>query len=251
MGRGPAILVGAVMIVNAAPAAAGQMSLRWYGQSFFLLESSKGTRVAIDPHGIDAFGRVSVKADLVLITHLHTDHTQIDAIEDRDKARILVGLRVQGKRTQWNPVNEQFRDVRVRSVGVYHDASQGLERGKNTIFVIEMDGVRIVHLGDLGHVLTPAQVREVGPVDVLLVPAGGAYTINGAEARQVVAQLRPRQYVVPMHYGNESYDELMPLDEFLEEQKPGSVRRTPETNLLRIDPAVRPAEPVVVVLGWK
>lgn len=238
-------------MASASPASAGTVSLRWYGQSFFVIESTKGTRVAIDPHGIDAFGRVSVKADLVLITHLHTDHTQIDAIENRDKARIIVGLRVEGRRTEWNPVNEQFRDVHVRSVGVYHDSSQGLERGKNTIFVIEMDGERIVHLGDLGHVLTPAQVREIGPVDVLLIPAGGVYTINGAEARQVVKQLSPRQYVVPMHYGTESFDELMPLDEFLEDQKSTNIRRTPDTNLLRVDPAFRPPEPVVVILGWK
>jgi L-ascorbate metabolism protein UlaG (beta-lactamase superfamily) len=69
----------------------------------------------------------------------------------------------------------------------YHDAAEGLTRGKNTIFIVEMDGWRFCHLGDLGHDLTPAQLKKIGEVDVLMVPVGGIYTLNGSEAKRVVA----------------------------------------------------------------
>jgi L-ascorbate metabolism protein UlaG (beta-lactamase superfamily) len=138
----------------------------------------------------------------------------------------------------------------VRTVGVYHDDMGGVERGKNAVFVIEVDGLRIVHLGDLGHLLTAAQVRQIGPVDVLLVPVGGVYTINGTEAKEVVAQLKPRQYVIPMHYGTDAYDELLPVDEFLEDQDKANVRKL-STNKLRIETDFHPKAPVTVVLNWK
>jgi L-ascorbate metabolism protein UlaG (beta-lactamase superfamily) len=240
-----------VLVLHTAAAEPGKVLLRWYGQSFFVIESSKGTRIAIDPHGIDAFGRVSVRADLILITHLHTDHTQIDVIENRDKARILFGLKNSGRRTDWNPIDERFRDVHIRSVALYHDNVAGMENGKNTAFVIDVDDMRIVHLGDLGHLLTDSQIHEMRPVDVLLIPVGGVYTINGAEAKKVVQQLQPRLYILPMHYGNEVYDELMPIDEFLEEEKPATIHRTPQTNSLVIDPQFQPPAPIKVILGWK
>src|SRR5438105_11530675 len=96
---------------------------------------------------------------------------------------------------------------------------EGLQRGKNTVFIIEVDGWKIVHLGDLGHLLTPKQIKAIGPVDVLMIPVGGVYTINGSEAKEVIAQLKPRQYIIPMHYAVKGFDELLPADEFLEDQK--------------------------------
>src|SRR4051812_24141796 len=135
--------------------------ITWFGQSFFVLETSAGTRVAFDPHAIDAFGRQTTKADLVLISHLHPDHVRVEVIENRAKAKIIEGLKVAAPvegasppRPQWNPVDETFRDLRIHSVGTFHDGSQGMERGKNTVFVLEFDGLRLAHLGDLGHQLT-------------------------------------------------------------------------------------------------
>jgi L-ascorbate metabolism protein UlaG (beta-lactamase superfamily) len=229
----------------------GKVTIRWHGQSFFEIISSKGTRIVIDPHGIDAYGRITARADLVLISHFHADHTNLDAIENRDKAKILTGLKSDGKRIDWNRIDEVFRDVRVRTVGVYHDDSAGLERGKNAVFVIDVDGMRIVHLGDLGHLLTEAQVAQIGAVDVLMIPVGGVYSINGTDAKKVVAQLKPRKYVIPMHYGTDVFDELLSVDEFLEDQKPANVKKMPNTNQLIVDPAFAPPAPVTVVLNWK
>lgn len=226
------------------------VTVRWYGQSFFQIESSRGTRIATDPHWIEAYGRKPVAADLVLISHLHNDHTQMDAIQNKGKAKVVLGLRTSetAKRPDWNPVDEKFRDVQIRSVGVYHDNVKGLERGKNTIFVLEVDGVRIVHLGDLGHLLDPADVKKIGPVDVLLIPVGGVYTINGSEAKKVVEQLKPRQYIVPMHYGTAVYGDLLTAAEFLEEQK--NVKKF-LGNKLTTQADFKPPEPIIAVLDWK
>ena len=226
------------------------VTIRWFGQSFFQIESSRGTRIAIDPHMIEAYGRKPVAADLVLITHLHNDHTQLDAIQNKAKAKVLVGLRPNEatKRLDWNPIDETFRDVHVRSVGVYHDSVKGLERGKNTIFVLEVDGLRIVHLGDLGHLLEPADLKKIGPVDVLMIPVGGVYTINGSEAKKVVEQLKPRQYIIPMHYGTLVYEDLLPATEFLDEQK--NVKKF-TGNKLTTEAGFKPPEPIIAVLDWK
>jgi L-ascorbate metabolism protein UlaG (beta-lactamase superfamily) len=237
-------LVSSLFLAGAAESA--EVKIWWHGQSFFVIESSKGTRVAIDPHAIEAYGRKEVSADLVLVSHLHSDHDQVGVI--RRPVKVLYGLKASGRRLDWNPIDESYRDVHVRSVGVYHDTTQGMERGKNTVFVIEVDGLRIVHLGDLGHLLTPKEVRQIGPVDVLMIPVGGVYTINGAEAKQVVEQLGPRRYILPMHYGTRVFSDLLPADEFLEEQK--NVRRFPGNKLV-VDTGVAPSEPVIAILDWR
>jgi L-ascorbate metabolism protein UlaG (beta-lactamase superfamily) len=234
--------------VTAADAPAAKVTIRWHGQSFFEIESSKGTRIVTDPHAIDAFGRTDVSADLVLISHLHSDHTQVDVLRNAAKAKILTGLKANGKKTDWNPIDETFRDVHIRSVGVYHDNAEGMERGKNAIFIIEVDGIRIVHLGDLGHLLTPKQIKAIGPVDVLMIPVGGVYTINGSDAKEVVAQLKPRMYIIPMHYGTKTFDDLLPPDEFLEDQK--NVKKY-ISNKLTVESGFKPAEPIVAILDWK
>src|SRR5262249_42473320 len=150
------------------------------------------------------------------------------------------------RKVDWNSVNETFRDVKIRSVATYHDNAQGLERGKNTAFVLEVDGLKIVHLGDLGHLLSDGQVKEIGPVDVLMIPIGGVYTINGEAARQVVAQLKPRLFVVPMHHGTKEYDDLLPPDEFVEGLK--NVRRE-KSNELAFPADLKRDEPEVVLLA--
>jgi L-ascorbate metabolism protein UlaG (beta-lactamase superfamily) len=123
-----------------------------------------------------------------------------------------------------------------------------MERGLNTVFVLEVDGVKIVHLGDLGHTLSPADVKKIGPVDVLMIPVGGVYTLNGSEAKKVVEQLKPRQFIIPMHYGTRVYEDLLPPDEFLDEQK--SVKKLPG-NKVTTEAGFKPPEPILVVLGWQ
>lgn len=243
-------------LAGAAPAADRKIELRYFGQSFFVLTTPSGARIAIDPHAIEQLGRPTAQADLVIISHPHPDHMRLEAIENRAKAKVLEGIKMlppaaEGgpPRFNWNPVNETFRDVKIRNIGAYHDRMQGLERGKNSIFILDVDGLRIVHLGDLGHSLSDDQIQQIGPVDVLMIPVGGVYTLNGDRAKEVMAQLKPRRIVVPMHYGVGGWEDVLPPDEFLDGQR--NVQRTPSTNLISIDPAAPPPkEPVIIVPGY-
>ncbi len=243
-------LIACLLLPGITQAESKPLTLRWHGQSFFDLETSQGTRIAFDPHAIEAYGRIVVKADLVLVSHLHNDHTQIDAI-DNPKKKVIQGLVVNGRRTDWNSIDEKFRDVTIRSVGAYHDDVQGLEKGKNTIFIVEVDGLRFAHLGDLGHVLTDQQLKQIGPIDVLMIPVGGVYTLNGTEAKKVVEQIKPRLYVVPMHYGTKEFEDLLPVSEFLEDQPKESVKLQTRTNKLTIEKDLKMDKPAIVVLNWK
>jgi L-ascorbate metabolism protein UlaG (beta-lactamase superfamily) len=250
-----ALVASLVVVSTAYPADAKKVILRWYGQSMFYLESSQGTGIVFDPHAIEAYGRNVLKADVVLVSHFHNDHTQVGVVQNYQKAKIIAGLKGTAKKTEWNIVDEKIKDVRIKSVGVYHDDSGGMERGRNAVFIVEVDGLRIVHLGDLGHLLTKEQVDKIGPVDVLMIPVGGVYTINGSEAKKVVEQLKPKMYVLPMHYGTKVFDELLGPDEFLDEQKRQNILRldmgTQTSNELVIKTDFHPKEPVIVLLNWK
>src|ERR1700722_19391248 len=162
-------LVLSLSLAGLAPAAdAKKLFLRWHGQSFFDLETSAGTRVVFDPHAIEEYGRNSLNADLVLHSHWHSDHTQDEVISNRDNAKIVDGFKLERKHFIWNLMDDKLKDVHYKAVGTYHDDSQGMERGINTVFIVEVDGLRFVHLGDLGHTRPDENVRKIGHVDVLM-----------------------------------------------------------------------------------
>lgn len=246
-------LLAGLALLAPHPAAAQdekKLVLRWYGQSFFQLETAGGQKIVFDPHAIPNFGTPRVSADVTLLTHRHDDHAQPDVLAEAGRVFNGLTLLKDGKRTEWNRVDEKVLTTRVRTLGTYHDALGGMQRGKNAVWIVEADGVVFCHLGDLGHDLTPEQVKAIGPVDVLLVPVGGIYTINGEQARKVTAAIKPRRFVVPMHYGVPGYDDLIGPDEFLEGLK--NVKRMTETNELVIPVEAKPADaPTVVLLGWK
>lgn len=243
------LLVGA----GAAAAADDKVVIRWYGQSFFEIVSTKGTRIITDPHAIEAYGRPQLKADLVLMSHFHVDHTRLDAITNAKSAKQFNALKKgEGGRDDWNQLDEKFKDVHIQTLGTYHDDMAGSVRGKNGVFIIDVDGLRLVHLGDLGHTLRPAQLRKLGKVDVLMIPVGGVYTLNGLEAQKVVGQIKPARYILPMHYGTRVYTDLLGLEYFLDDQKMGEVKQFRTTNEIDIDPkADPPKEPIIAILGWE
>src|SRR4051794_19886721 len=122
-----AILAAGVLLAGTVGAAAPQVTIRWHGQSYFEIESSKGTRIVLDPHGIEAYGRQDTTADVITISHLHNDHTQTDVVRNLNKAKVFWGLKGSDKKTTWNPIDEAFRDVHIRTVGTYHDTTEGME----------------------------------------------------------------------------------------------------------------------------
>jgi L-ascorbate metabolism protein UlaG (beta-lactamase superfamily) len=236
-----AVLLGLSASLEALPVAAGGApvvgKLTWYGQSCFLLETAAGTRVLMDPFG-KATGRplpVGLRADLVTISHEHPDHNNPRLATGTP--RIIHGLTADKK--GWARIDEHFRDVSIRSVGVYHDDKRGAARGLDTVFIFEVGGLRIAHLGDLGHTLDDDQLEAIGSVDVLLVPVGGGTTLDAYQATRVVDQLHPRLMIIPMHYAAEA------LEVFLERK--ANVHREDHPTVVLTSVKARPATEIVVL----
>jgi len=224
------------------------LTIRWFGQSFFQVEASDRTLLVFDPHSMIEYNRPTCKADVVFISHEHDDHNQPDALSESKGAKIFRGLTVKGKRQDWAKIDEKYKNIHVRTVPTFHDTEEGLKRGKNSIFVVEVDGLKIVHLGDLGHPLDDEQVKAIGEIDILMIPVGGIYTINGEKAREVVGQLKPRLYVLPMHYGNRAIDTLQDPSEFIEGQK--NVRTLEKSNTLTVPIDLKLDKPTIVLMNW-
>lgn len=164
------------------------MLILYHGHSEFCLERTDGFTALTDPYDAHVgYPMEKTRADVVTVSHGHGDHS--------DVAKVLGSPAILDSEGLWLPAP----DVRVTAIPSFHDEAQGTKRGGNLLMKIEMEGLTIVHLGDLGVELTPAQVQALGRVDVLLAPVGGYYTIDARAARSVVSALRPR-IVIPMHY---------------------------------------------------
>lgn len=163
------------------------MKIKWFGQSSFLLTSHEGTRILIDPYyRFLGYRMPRVEADIVAVTHNHRDHNQIQAATGN---YLLVN----------QPLDYVKGDVSIKGVRTFHDKQGGAKRGDNIVFVFQTDDLTICHCGDLGHLLTSEQIRDIGKIDILIVPVGGKMTLNGPEAAQVMRQLQPA-ITIPMHY---------------------------------------------------
>ena len=174
------------------------MLLQSLGHAMFRLESEGGVVLITDPYGeFYDYPRRKVRADLCTISHDHHDHNAAQMLE--------------GEPTVWRtPGPNEANGVRATGTPTWHDDAQGAKRGPNLAFLIEMDGLRFLHLGDLGHLPTQAQLDAFGAVDVLMLPVGGNYTINAVQAVETMRLIRPR-LTLPMHYQT-AYDRDMPVD---------------------------------------
>jgi L-ascorbate metabolism protein UlaG (beta-lactamase superfamily) len=219
--------------------------LTWFGQSCFLLETAAGTKILMDPfqkttgYPIPA----GLRADLITVSHESPDHDNVKMVVNSPK--VIHGVTADKK--GWVRIDEKFRDVAVRTVGVYHDDKRGALRGLNTVFIFEVGGLRIAHLGDLGHLLDDDELEAIGSVDVLMVPVGGTTTLDAYHATRVVDQLHPRLMVIPMHYRTDvpATKDLDPVDPFLERK--ANVHRPPSPTVSLTPVKARPATEIVVL----
>lgn len=183
-------------IFKAATASAPSLELEWMGHSTFQITSSKGTRILTDPHGAFDLPRPTLPQHIVTTSHRHGPHSSVHMAPGAPV--ILHGLTPAGD--DWQKISTTIRDVSVYVVPAYHDKSRGMQRGKNAIFVFRVDDICIAHLGDLGHVLGPDQLKMMGKIDILLVPiAGGYYTVTPSEAREVTKLVNPK-IAIPKHF---------------------------------------------------
>ncbi len=211
------------------------MEIVWLGYACFRLRGREAT-VLIDPYD-RTVGTLPPRltADIVLITHPHPGHNNLAAVSHVLKV-------IQG------PGEYEVRGVEIIGVQTYHDAENGRRLGRNTAYAVTLDEVVVCHLGDLGHVLTPAQVEQLSGIDVLLVPVGGQTTIGATEAAEVISLLEPR-VIVPMHYQTPDLRRPQPLDpveKFLREMGL-TTPPTPQPRL-SLTRGTLPEEPQVVLL---
>lgn len=173
------------------------------------------------------------QADIITISHQHFDHNNSESLSGEFLA--LAG-----------PGEYEVKGVNIQGILSFHDNKEGRERGINTIFAIEVEGVRICHLGDLGQEkLTAAQLDEMGGVDILMIPVGGGATIGGEEAAAIVNQIEPR-IVIPMHYKVEGLNfKLDGAEEFLKEMGTGKKEAVDKLTLKKKD---LPAENTEVII---
>lgn len=191
------LVVLGVLIAPAVSAQERPITIRYFGQSFFLVTAADGLRIVIDPFSNIGYAMPTVEADVVLVTHEHGDHNNVGLIGGNP--RVIRGLGAGA--TDWNRIYERIGGTLIYSVAAFHDNAQGTVRGLDALFVIESGGVRIAHLGDLGQPeLSEGQVRALGPIDILMIPVGaGPFTLSVPNANRVVDQIRPKT-VIPMHY---------------------------------------------------
>lgn len=185
------------------------MEISFLGHSSFKIRGKTATLVT-DPYSPQMVGLKfpKVEADIVTITHQHEDHNQKDQV--LGSPFVVSG-----------PGEYEVKNVSIFGISSFHDSSEGSERGQNTLFLIEMDGIRIAHLGDLGYKLSDRQLEELNGVDILLVPVGGIYTLDPRQASEVISQLEPK-FVIPMHYNfpglnSAVFGKMSTVEDFLKE----------------------------------
>lgn len=173
------------------------MEITWLGHSCFLLKDSQGRKLLTDPFDT-TLGYESYKdsLDIVTISHQHFDHNYYKDLKGNYELLDKVGMFYVG-------------DIPIKGIPSYHDKDKGAKRGDNIIFIFKMDNYSLCHLGDLGHILTENDIDAIGDVDILFVPVGGNYTIDGKEASEVTRKINPK-IVIPMHYKTSRVD--FPLD---------------------------------------
>ena len=214
------------------------MKIKWYGHAAFLITSDQGTKIIIDPYEPGAFGgqlsygKIKDQVDIVLTSHDHADHNYTKDLPGTPQ--IVKGS---GSKTA--------KGISIKGISTYHDPSQGSERGANTIFTLKIDNIQLCHLGDLGHLLSDKDLAEIGPVDILLIPVGGFFTIDPKEATHVAEQIRPK-ILIPMHFKTAKCGfPIAPVEDFL---KGKMNTKRPKASEATFDKTTLPQQMEIVVL---
>jgi L-ascorbate metabolism protein UlaG (beta-lactamase superfamily) len=209
------------------------VDITWLGHSCFRIKSNQAV-IITDPFPPDiGYTLGKQTADIVTVSHPHPSHSYDNGISG--EYRLVKG-----------PGEYEISGVLILGISTYHDSIKGQSRGKNTVYLMEVDGVAICHLGDIGHVPGDEMVEEMGNVDMLLVPVGGVSTINAAMAAEVIRKLEPK-IVIPMHYKTpQTSRDLEPVENFLKEMGQTQVEPRTKFNFSRTN---LPLTTQVVVLS--
>ena len=215
------------------------MQIIWHGQSCFQIISSQGknshVNIVVDPFDEEIGLRLpKLEADIVLVTHQHHDHNNVKAVSGNP---FLVS----------GPGEYEVKEAFIQGISSFHDALGGKERGNNTIYTIDVEDIKICHLGDLGQKeLTSEQVEKIGDVDILMIPVGGVYTISAKEAVKIMSQIEPN-IIIPMHYQIPKLKiKLEGLDKFLKTMGIKKIDASPKLTIKKKD--ISPEEAKIIIL---
>lgn len=209
------------------------MIISCIGHAEFLLELENGMRIVTDPYDSSCgYPVMDIHAAAVTVSHGHHDHNAVENVQGADRIIDTAGEHTLAP------------DVKVTAVPCFHDEAGGSKRGRNLMFLIEAEGLRVAHLGDLGHLPTAEQAAALAPVDVLMLPVGGFYTIDAATAKET-AQLLQAQVILPMHYRTSANADwpIAPVEDFA-----ALYADAERLNLLRVCKGDLDCQPAVAIL---
>jgi L-ascorbate metabolism protein UlaG (beta-lactamase superfamily) len=210
------------------------MEIIWLGHSCFLIRG-KEKSIITDPYHPDFGYRLGEpEADIVTVSHFHAGHNYMAGVAN-EPTQIE------------SPGEYEIGGTFITGIATFHDDRKGSLRGKNTIYIIEMDGITLCHLGDLGHPLNPNLIEEMGDIDILLIPVGEVSTIPIDTAAEIVRQLEPHA-VIPMHYKTEAFTgDLSPVNKFLDKMRIRDLEAMPK---LSITSASLPSSTQTILLNY-
>ena len=216
------------------------MDITWLGHSCFLIKGKEKT-IITDPYHPDlGYSWDNPEADILTVSHFHPGHSYVEVVDNDPK-------QIKG------PGEYELGGVFITGFATFHDNEKGAIRGKNTIYLIEVDGLSLCHLGDLGHLLRPQLVEELGALDMLLLPVGEVSTMPIDMAVETIKQLNPC-IVIPMHYRTEAlshgkieFADFQPVDKFLSKM---GIRDTETKSKLSVTKASLPSSTQIVVLDY-
>ena len=211
------------------------MEIVWLGHSCFRIRGKEAT-IVTDPFDKTlGYPMRKPNASIVTVSHNHPQHSFVDGVAG-------------SPRVVSRPGEYDIANVFINGIATFHDKEKGAQRGKNTVFFMEIDEVKVCHLGDLGHVPTSEQVEQMSGTDILLVPVGGVSTLDAATAAETIGLLEPR-LVIPMHYKTEVVKmELEPLEHFIKQMGLKEVITQPK---LSVTKSTLPPEIKVLLLDYR
>lgn len=196
------------------------MDIKYLGHASFLIRSKKA-KLVTDPYDSEMVGLKipQIEADIVTVSHQHEDHNKIENIKGDP---LVIDF----------PGEFEKNGMRIYGYSSFHDKKNGQERGKNTLYKIEVDDISILHCGDLGFIPNDGFINKIGGIDVLMVPVGGFYTIDADEAVVLMKKIEP-SIVIPMHYNTTQlnqkvFEKIAPLSEFLQKVDGANITPIPK-----------------------
>ena len=196
------------------------LEIIWLGHSCFRIKGKEATVITDPCNPSFGYSPGELRADIVTLSHLHPGHCYVEGISG--EFDVIEG-----------PGEYEIKGVFITGIGTFHDSENGENRGKNTVYLLDIDGIVLCHLGDLGHALTSGLIEDIGGIEVLFVPVGGVSTISSSVAVEIVRHLTPT-IVIPMHYKTPaSVGDFEPVDKFLKELGAGEVVSRPKLSVTR------------------